>query len=150
MSRLTTLTMLVLSTALIGAPTARGDLAAWDQEKVTAIASELAQAAQELRDALAKEPVPLTMGRPGRRAFFSLREDVHLIASASQRLQRALGEGAGLDETYPIYRKILVAARSSQQELWRIPLGESVSGKLEATAEAIRRIRPFYEAEPPL
>jgi hypothetical protein len=34
--------------------------------------------------------------------------------------------------------------------LRRVGLGEPVSGKIKETADAIRRIRPFYEAEPPL
>ena len=151
MARPTVLTTLFLTVALAGASAAQGaELATWDQEKVTAIAGDISQAAQELRDALSKEPVPTIGGRPGRRAFFALREEVHFLASASRRLHNVLGEGAGLDETYPIYRKLLEAARRGARELWRMGLGEPVSGKIEATADAIRRIRPFYEAEPPL
>ena len=151
MTRPTILTTLFLAVALAGTSGAQDtELATWDQEKVTAIAGDLAQAAQELRDALSKEPVPTVGGRPGRRAFFVLREEVHFLASGSRRLHDRLSEGAGLDETYPIYRKLLVAARRGGRELWRMGLGEPVSGKLDATADAIRRIRPFYEAEPPL
>jgi hypothetical protein len=146
-----TLTTLFLAVALVGASAAHGaELATWDQEKVTAIAGDLAQAAQELRDALRREPTPTIGGRPGRRAFFALREEVHVLASASRRLHNALGEGAGLDETYPTYRRLLVTARRGERELRRVGLGEPVSGKIEATADAIRRIRPYYEAEPPL
>ena len=151
MARATLLTFLCLAFALGGALAAQGtELRTWDQEEVTAIAADLAQAAQELRNALAKEPVPTVGGRPGRRAFFTLQEEVQFLASASRRLHSRLGEGAGLDETYPIYRKLLVAARRGSRELWRMGLGEPVSGKLEVTADAIRRIRPFYEKEPPL
>ena len=151
MARPKMLTTLFLAVALVGASTAHGaDLATWDQEKVTAIAGDLSQAAQELRDALRREPTPTIGGRPGRRAFFALREEVQVLTSASRRLHSRLGEGAGLDETYPTYRRLLVTARRAERELRRLGLGEPVSGRIEATADAIRRIRPFYEAEPPL
>jgi len=158
MARPTTLPTLFLAAALVGAPAAQSaELATWDQENITAIAGDLAQASQELRDALRSEAAPTVGGRPVRRAFFALREEVHILASASRRLQNALAEGAGLDETYPTYRKLLVTARRAAQELRRVEFGESVSelgerigGKVDAVADAIRRIRPFYEAEPPL
>ena len=107
----------------------------------------------------------LAVARAGERESISVvpgmeittREEVHILASASRRLQNALAEGAGLDETYPTYRKLLVTARRAAQELRRVEFGESVSelgerigGKVDAVADAIRRIRPFYEAEPPL
>jgi hypothetical protein len=151
MARPTILTTLFLAVALVGGSAAYGaELATWDQEKVTAIAGDLSQAAQELRDALRRVPAPTVGGRPGRRAFFALREEVQVLASASRRLHTALGEGAGLDETYPTYRRLLVTARRGERELRRVGLGEPVSGKIKETADAIRRIRPFYEAEPPL
>jgi hypothetical protein len=151
MARPTILTTLFLAVALVGGSAAYGvELATWDQEKVTAIADDLSQAAQELRDALRRVPAPTIGGRPGRRAFFALREEVQVLASASRRLHTALGEGAGLDETYPTYRRLLVTARRGERELRRVGLGEPVSGKIKETADAIRRIRPFYEADPPL
>ncbi len=150
MTRSMTLVALFLAVALVGAPEARGaELATWDQEKVTAIAAELTQAAAALRGALQRRPPP-TLGQPGKRAFFALREEMQFLVSGSRRLHNALADGADRDETYATYRRLLVTARRAAQEARRAALGEPALGKIEATADVIRRIRPFYEVAPPL
>ena len=153
MTRSTTLAALVLMPvllSLIGMPRANaGELATWDQGKVTAIAEEIAQAARALRDTLRRQPPP-TLGQAGKRAFWSLREEMQVLDSASRRLHRALADGAGLEETYPTYRRLLTTARRAEREARRVALGEPALGRIYAAADAIRRIRPFYEAESPL
>jgi len=153
MARSTTLVALLLGLALLslaGAPRARaGELASWDQEKVTAIAEEISQASQALRDTLRRQPSP-TLGQSGRHAFWSLREEMQILVSSSRRLHRALADGAGLEETYPTYRRLLNAARRAEREARRIALAEPALGRIYTTADAIRRIRAFYEAEPPI
>jgi hypothetical protein len=131
-------------------PQASGaDLATWDQVKITALAEEIAQAARELRDSLRRQPPP-SLGQSGRRAFWALREEMQVLVSASRRLHGALADGAGQEETFSTYRRLLATARRAEREARRIDLGEPALGKIRAAAEAIRRIRPFYEAEPPL
>ena len=130
-------------------PARAGELATWDQEKVTAIAEEIAQAARALRDTLRRQPPP-TLGQAGKRAFWQLREEMQVLDSASRRLHRALADGAGRDETFPTYRRLLTTARRAEREARRIALGEPALGRIYAAADAIRRIRPFYEAESPL
>jgi hypothetical protein len=85
-----------------------------------------------------------------RHAFWSLREEMQVLVSSSRRLHRALADGAGQEETFPTYRRLLNAARRAEREARRIALAEPALGRIYTTAEAIRRIRPFYEAEPPL
>ncbi len=148
-ARSTTLAALILAPLLLAAPEARAALTAWDQAKVTAVAQEISEAAQALQAALRREP-PRTLGQPGRRAFWSLRDEMQSIVSTSRRLHDALSQGAGMEETYPTYRRLLRTARRAGRETHRIGLGEPVSGKIDAVAEAIRRVRPFYEEDPPL
>ena len=138
------------ASSLMGTPVARaGELTPWDQAAVTAIAEEIAQAARALRDSLRRQPPP-TLGQSGRRSFWALREEMQVLDSASRRLHRALADGAGLDETFPTYRRLLMTARRAEREARRIALGEPTLGRIYAAADAIRRIRPFYEAEPTL
>ncbi len=149
MARSTTLASLLLAPVLLAAPDARAELATWDQEKVTAIAEEISQAAQALRVALRRKP-PRTLGQPGVRAFWVLRDEMQVIVSSSRRLHEALSQGAGMEETYPVYRRLLRTARRAYRETRNIGLGKPVPGKIDAIADAIRRIRRFYEEDPPL
>ena len=134
--------------ALLGAPDARADLAEWDQKKVTMAAGELAGATVALRDGLRAKPGP-TLGQPGRRAFFSLREEARVLVSTAARLQRALEGGAGMEETYPTWRRLLRTGRRARREVRRLDLGQGTRSNIEAVADAVRKLRPFYEPEPP-
>jgi len=139
----------VLLIVFAGVAPAYSELTAWDQAAVTAAAGELSTAAQGLRDALRTQSPP-TVGQPGRRAFFRLREEMQVLVSASGRLHRALEGGAGQEETRPTYRRLLQTARRAERETRSVGLGEPVTGKIAATADAIRRIRPYYEEAPSL
>jgi hypothetical protein len=136
----------LLMTALLGASGARADVSKWDQAKVTAAAEELAQATVALRAGLRAKP-PATLGQPGRRAFFSLREEVQSLVSTSRRLHQALADGGEMEETYPTFRRIVRAARRGARELRRLDLGEDTRARVEAVADGIRTLRPYYEPE---
>ena len=149
MARFTAIFSLLLITALFGASDARADLAKWDQAKVTAAAEELAQTTVVLRKGLRAKP-PATLGQPGRRAFFSLQEEVRVLVSTSRRLQRALADGAEMEETYPTFRRLVRAGRRGSSEIRRIDLGQETRAHVEAVADGIRKLRPYYEPEPPI
>jgi hypothetical protein len=140
---------LLLMAALVIGSNASADLAKWDQKKVTATAEQLDQAAAKLRDGLRATP-PITLGRPGRRALFSLREEVRVIASTSRRLHRALADGAEMEETYPTFRRLVRTGRRASRELNRLDLGQDTRGQVEAVADGVRKLRPYYEPEPPI
>ena len=144
------LASLPLAAGLVFSATlASAELTAWDQEKVTAVAAELMAATGDLQTTLRRQPPP-TLGQPGRRAFHQLRDDVATIDSTARRLHGALTEGAGREETFPTYRRMISSVRSASDEIGRISLGEPATGKLQAAGAVLRRLRPFYEEEPVL
>ncbi len=145
----TTILSLLLAATLVAASDARAELAKWNQAKVTAAAEELAQATVALRDGLRSKPPP-TLGQGGRRAFWALREEVRGLVSASRRLQRALADGAGMEETYPTFRRLVRSGRRAVREVRRIDLGETTLANIETVADGIRKLRPYYEPEPPI
>ena len=149
MLRSTAIVLLFAFSIAAPATAARAELADWDQAKVTALANGLAEAAQGLQGALRRQPPP-TLGQPGRHAFWTLRDEMQGIVAASRRLHSALSSGEGQNETYPTYRRILRNARRAARETRRIQLGDPIPEKIEAIADAIRALRPFYEEEAPL
>ena len=146
---MTTIFSLLLATTFAGASDARADLAKWDSAKVTAAAEELAQATVALRDGLRSKPPP-TLGQGGRRAFWALNDEVRGLTSTSRRLQRALAEGAGMEETYPTFRRLVRSGRRAVREVRRLDLGETTLANIEAVADGVRKLRPYYEPEPPI
>jgi hypothetical protein len=144
-----TIFSLLMTIGLLSASDARADLAEWDQAKVTAVAEELEQATVSLRNGLRAKP-PRTLGQSGRRAFWSLQEEARVLASTSRRLQRTLANGAGMEESYPTFRRLLRSGRRAKREMRRIDLGAATLTRVEAVADGIRKLRPFYEPEPPI
>ena len=140
------LSMVVLVAA---ATLASAELTPWNQEQVTAIAAELVERAGELRESLRRQPPP-TLGQPGKRAFHQLRDELSAIEATARRLHNALAQGATHDETLPTYQRMIRSVRRASDELRRIQLGEPVAGKIQAAAEVLRRLRPYYEEEPPI
>mgnify|MGYP001817929837 CR=1 FL=1 len=140
--------LLSMVALLATATLASAELTAWDQEQVTAIAADLVDTTSDLRDTLRRQPPP-TLGQPGKRAFHQLRDDLASIQATARRLHNALAEGATRDETLPTYQRLMVTVRSARDELRRTNLGEPVTGRVEAAAEALRRLQPYYEEEPP-
>jgi len=140
----------LVGTALLTAATpAVAELTPWNQEQVTAVAAELAEATRDLRRTMRRQPGK-TLGQPGRRAYFRLRDELGSIESASARLSRALADGAGREETFPIYRRMILAARNAAQELRRMHIGEPASTRIQAVVDALKKLRPYFEEEPPL
>jgi uncharacterized membrane protein YccC len=140
--------LLSMVALLMTATLASAELTAWDQEQVTAIAAELAEKTKDLRNTLRRQPPP-TLGQPGKRAFHQLRDDLASIQATARRLHNALAEGATRDETFPTYQRLMSSVRSASDELRRTNLGEPVTGRVEAAAEALGRLRPYYEEDPP-
>ena len=141
---------LLVAIGLAGASDARAELAKWDQEKVTTVAKELAEGTVALQQGLRAKPRRSQGEMPGQRAFWSFREEDQVLVSTSRRLQRGLEGGSGMEETYPTFRRLLRTARRAERELRRLDLSEATNDKIDTVADGIRKLRPYFEPEPPL
>lgn len=141
------LPVLLLTAALVAPGAARAELAKWNQERVTGISKDLAQSIKELRKALRHQPPP-TLGQPGRVSYYELLDTLGSLESASRRLQNGLAAGKGREETYPTYRRLMSGVRDARDLMKRLEMGESVLSKVQPAADALRRLRPYYEEMP--
>lgn len=139
--------LISLAALVAAAAPAFAELTPWDQEAVTEIAGELNQATRDLRAAARRQPPP-TLGQPGRHAFHQIRDELGAIETASRRLHTALQAGEGREATLPTYRRLIRSVRNVANELPRVPLQKPVTTKLDTAADALRRLRPFYEEQP--
>ena len=146
---LTQLSLLAAIALMLTATPAGTDLKPWQQERVTALAGELQQATQNLRNAVRRVPPP-TLGQPGQLAFHRLRDELGAIDATARRLHKALAKGATREETFPTYRRLILAVRSASQEVPRLGGGRDDAPRIAATAEVLRQLRQYYEEEPPL
>lgn len=114
----------------------------WDQERVTDIARQLAEAMGELKDAMQGQPQSLDPAR--QRAMYAAREDVRLLASSTRHLHHRLDDGAGQLETYPIYRRIGMLRRSAEENGRKALIENALMGRITRAGELLIRIAPYY------
>jgi hypothetical protein len=132
--------------ALTATPSSAG-LTPWDQEKVTALAGELHKKTQELRASVRRE-VPPTTGSPSNRAHFRFRDELQAIEATARRLHNALAAGEGQAETLPTYRRMIRSVRAAAEEIPRLNVVEPTASLIDAVAEVLRTLRPYYEETP--
>jgi hypothetical protein len=141
------LAVLPLVLALVAPAPAAAELAKWDQERVTAIALDLQNATKELRDSFYKVPPP-TAGQAGSKSYYELDDTLRSVSGASRRLYKALKDGKGHEQTFPIYRRMMLGVRDARELAQKIGGTEDVLAKAANAGDALRRIRPYYEEEP--
>ena len=127
---------------------ARAELAKWDQKRVSAIATELA-------DAVNKAAIEVDKGKGSRvdvakeRAFYEFQEDMRLAKNTSRHLAKELNEGKGREETYPTYKRLKTLRNDAAESARRAVTPDSTIEAITAAGELMNRLRPYYEEEGP-
>jgi hypothetical protein len=134
--------------ALAAAPSiARAELAKWDQARVTAIATELAEAVSKAAIEVDKQKGSrIDVGKE--RAFYEFREDMRLAKNTSRHLSKELQGGHGREETYPTFKRLKTLRNDAAENARRADMPDSAIATITAAGELLVRLRPYYEEEP--
>jgi starch phosphorylase len=103
---------------LLFASSARGELAAWDQPQVTALAKDLATATDSLRDTFLKQSPP-GLGSMQSQAYYRLKQWVRLLQLEANHLASSTEQGEGREQTLAIYENLMQLARSARDDAGR-------------------------------
>jgi hypothetical protein len=136
------LVVMTLALALPATPS-RAQSAAWDQDKVTELAVQLADAARELELAFRREPPP-HVGHGQSRARFRFRDSLRVLRTETRALAAELEAGGGLEETWPIVRRGRVVVRDLREDGRRMGWQEPAVGHARRAEELIAQLAPFY------
>jgi len=115
----------------------------WDQQKVTQIASELAEAVSGVRDEFRKQPPP-TIASLHSNAHYRLQDELRLLESETRELMRQLKSGEGLDATQPIYDRIGSLARDARENGRKQLVAEPVQKRIDRAEELWAQLTPYY------
>ena len=122
------------------------ELAKWDQQRVTALSAELAEACGALYDTFVKQP-QATIGSGQARDYYRLRQVVRRLRGEARHLSSALAKGEGYDETLPIYENLMVTVRDARELAQRTFTTAFVLDKAAAAGDVLRRIAPYYDPQ---
>lgn len=134
--------------AVLLAPSARGDLAAWDQARVTTIAKGLATTTDALYETFSQQPQP----EPGSRQSEPYQELRHLVRNLrgeARVLLKSLEEGDGRDQTAWVYEILMSHARSARYAARGAFVAEEVSVRAAAVRGVLNQLGPYYDPDFP-
>ena len=133
--------LFVLLGASVALPTS-AQAKEWDQEAVTALAKQLAEAAGDVRSSVRNAPPP-----PGtqRRVRHQALDDLRVMENSVNHLARRLEAGEGLDETFGTYQRIRTLRNDIAQQARRANITEPTLSKLETARGLLDELSAYYE-----
>jgi hypothetical protein len=133
---------------LLFAPSARGELAAWDQAEVARLAQELRTATDSLYDTFVKQPTP-GLGSMQSQAYYRLKQMVRLLRIQGREFARSLEKGEGREQTLPSYENLMQLTRSARDEAARVFVAHDVGDRAAAVRGVLNRLGPYYDPDFP-
>jgi hypothetical protein len=133
---------------LFFAPSARGDLAAWDQAEVARLAQELETATGSLYDTFVKQPTP-GLGSMQSQAYHRLKQWVRLLRVEAREFASSLEKGEGREPTLPIYENLMQLTRSARDEAAKVFVAQDVGKRAAVVRGVLNRLGPYYDPDFP-
>jgi hypothetical protein len=119
---------------------------AWDQAKVAAIAKELEQSVDGLRNALRDSPQWTTPAAP-RAVLYQIRDNLRWMESEAISLHAMLAKGEGQEATLNSYRRIQQLRRETQDLAQRAQTTAFIQPALDKAKAALDQLAAYYPAE---
>jgi hypothetical protein len=120
-----------------------GEPRTWDLAEVAALADELYEAVKDLRDSARRASDPgIASGQA--RSTHRLLDTLRLIRNESKHLASRLNEGAGRDETLPVFRRIGQLRLQAAEDARRLMLLQPVLDRIEAARSVLEKLEPYY------
>jgi hypothetical protein len=144
--RLRGITAIGAALAFLLLPTAAlGELAKWDQARVTQIAEELAGAMKELRREIQAAPPSTDPTR--QRARYDALEDIRVMTNSSRHLAGELKAGKGRDESFATWRRLDLLRRDVEENARKSMIPDPTMEKILKAGELLIRLTPYYKSE---
>ncbi len=128
------------------APSARGEFAAWDQARVTALAKNLATTIDALYETFTQQPKPAP-GSMQSSSYQGLDHRVRVLRVEARVLVKSLEDGDGREQTVWIYDNLMSHGRSARSEARAAFLAEDVSERAAAVRAALNQLGPYYDPD---
>jgi len=138
----------ILGLLLLVGPAQAVEDAAWDQERVSALAADFQKNVDELNNRARTEDRQPNQSQ--RAEVFLLREDISSLTRTSRRLSRHLSNGEGRTETEPLFRRMMVTVRSINARRSGAPILETSGAQIDEARRILGELAAYYgEVLPP-
>ena len=115
----------------------------WDQQAVSAMASELAESLKGIESALRNEPGKM-MPTGDRRSRYAVEQDMRRLRREGTHLANQLAAGKGMEETLNIFLKIQELAYQAAENGKRAALTAPTLDRVAQARTHLTKIAPYY------
>ena len=131
-----------------GAEPEAGERKPWDQERMTELSGELADATSALRRAFRQEPTFRNPKTPNRNAVHQMEQTLRNLEIATRRLHNRVSAGNGFEGTRGTARRIGVLLNDADMWGRRIMTSAFMAERIKPAMELINAIAPYYGSGP--
>ena len=117
---------------------------AWDQERATSLAGELAAAMKEVKSTARKDSYIRDGYRSGDPVISRFASALDGIERSSRQLAKRLGEGEGREQTLPVAKKIRSLVRDAEVQGARIMTPSWLEEKLVPAERLLDELGTYY------
>jgi hypothetical protein len=128
------------------APSARGELAAWDRARVTGLVKDLATATDALYETFMQQPPP-DPGSVQSESYNGLKHRVRMIRNEARVLRKSLVDGDGREQTAWIYEILSSHVRSARYEALRVFVAKDVGERAAVVRHVLNQLGPYYDPD---
>ena len=146
MSRIVATSLLAITLAVSLASPTHAELTPWDQAKVSALAKQLNQAANDLYTTFYKQPPPQAGGGQGN-DYRRLKQTMRRIQAEARELEGALAKGEGREDTFDIYENLMQLVRDAREDVRRVFTTKDVQDRATAMRQLLNQISPYYDPD---
>lgn len=119
-----------------------GEPVRWDQQRVTKMAVELADAVREAREAVRRSPMSQNIGQ--RTTYYELLETMRLVDNTARHLKKRLQAGEGADETRATFERINSLRQDAEEQGRRALIEAPVIDALVKAGSLHNQMKPYY------
>lgn len=127
---------------LLAAPAAA--LKAWDQETVTMLAAQLAEATGQLRETIRREPHIQDAIDRGDRNAQSFWATITGLDKSARQLAARTSKGGGYERTLPIAKKIRTQVRDADTTGARLMSTKFMEQRIVPVQQLLARLDPYF------
>jgi hypothetical protein len=131
----------------LGSGVGQAELAKWDQERVAALAEQFADAVGGVYQSISRKRTGAQVGSGQASAFMRLRDTLRLARSESRHLSKSLADGKSLEETQPVYRRLMTLIRDAREDGRKMFLEEPTLDQIAKAGDLLRQLSPYYDPD---
>jgi hypothetical protein len=121
----------------------------WDQAKVTLLAEQVADSANQVYRSILRTRTGANIGSGQARNYLQLKDTARLARNESRHLAKALQNGKGEAETFYVWQRLMSVVRDTRELARRMFIEAPTQEKMAHAGKLLADLAHFYQKTSP-